>query len=53
MEISALHALCAEKNIKIERRGLAYSLTAPGISILCADLETLEMRDLRPAARDS
>ena len=39
---------CASNNIKIEKRGVAFAVTGPGVSLLCADLAMLTEEDLAP-----
>lgn len=40
--------ICKERGIAIERRGCAYVLSGPGISILTTDLAHIDDASLRP-----
>lgn len=48
-----MRQLCAERGIKIERRGLAHVLIGPGVSILVVDLNVLKDADLAPFFRQA
>lgn len=44
--------LAAERGIRIAKRGQAFLLAGPGVSILCADLALIRPADLLPAGDD-
>ena len=44
----AIRAECQKRGITVARRGNAFSLSGPGVSILAADLANLDENDLRP-----
>lgn len=43
-----LFRLARERGITIERKGQAWKLTGHGVSILCADLRSIQKSDLSP-----